>query len=151
MKTIRHGVFETNSSSSHSISISRLTDGIYDTIPPDKNGIIKLSGGQYGWEWETYSLSIDKANYAATFAKDSKEQLNILAEVIKDHTGARKVKYDFGTDDYCAYIDHQSAATETSAEFFNSKKSLKDFLFNPKSYVRTGNDNSEDPLSDWEK
>ena len=51
---IRHGVFETNSSSTHSISInSRNT--LYESITPDENDTVKLTVGQFGWDWNRYN------------------------------------------------------------------------------------------------
>lgn len=44
MKNIRNGVFETNSSSSHSISILNNCNGMYDTICPNDDGNIILEG-----------------------------------------------------------------------------------------------------------
>lgn len=46
MKTIiRRGVFETNSSSSHSISIaSEDKEFVMDTIYPDQNGVVRIVG-----------------------------------------------------------------------------------------------------------
>jgi hypothetical protein len=45
---IRHGVFETNSSSCHSISISEDSGGLLDVIYPNNDGIIELEGGEFG-------------------------------------------------------------------------------------------------------
>ena len=44
-KLIRSGVFETNSSSSHSVSVANETkEFVLDTIYPDQDGIIELRG-----------------------------------------------------------------------------------------------------------
>src|SRR5579885_45905 len=99
MKNIRNKVFETNSSSSHSISIYNATKGLYDTITPDSNGVITLTGGEFGWEWEKYNDAITKANYAAVFALGDQQMTDMLVQVIKDHTGAKEVEITC-SDDY---------------------------------------------------
>jgi hypothetical protein len=40
MENIRRGVFETNSSSSHSITIDTAYSGMFDTIEPDEEGVL---------------------------------------------------------------------------------------------------------------
>ena len=126
MKNIRHNVFETNSSSTHSICISEYSDGILDTLGVDDDGVLHLEGGQFGWEIEDYY-----------------EKRDMLVKVLKDHTGAKEVSFDFSLDDYkhnnWSYIDHQSAGT--SFEAFASEHTLKMFIFNPKSWLHTDNDN----------
>lgn len=59
MKTqIRRGVFETNSSSVHSISI--IKDNFKGSLP--KRFVINYNG-EFGWEGDTYDDSISKAAY----------------------------------------------------------------------------------------
>lgn len=135
MKNIRTNVFETNSSSSHSISISD-GDELRDTILPDENGVIHLRGGEFGWEWETYNSAESKANYCAIDCQNDLNMIKMLVEVIKEHTGARDVLFEFGK---YSYIDHQSQGTSYDA--FRSKEELRRFLFDRNSYIETGNDN----------
>ena len=60
MKIIRKNVFETNSSSTHSISISKLNDYI---LPKE----INFTFGEFGWEFSKYTSSFDKASYFKIF------------------------------------------------------------------------------------
>jgi hypothetical protein len=138
MINIRHGVFETNSSSTHSISISisKSTEGLYSTIVPDSNGVITLKGGYFNWEEDEFSDALTKCNYCAVDCVGDIEKSNMLIEVIKEHTGAKKVKIVLSEN---AYIDHQSR--ETSYKAFKNKKLLKEFLFNVNSTLTTDNDN----------
>lgn len=143
MKVTREGVFETNSSSMHSIHIARAAK-TYDTIAPNGDGDIVLEGGEFGWEEETYYDSGTKANYCAVDTEGSAEKRTMLEKVIKDHTGAKgvifKIKTDWNGGGYGnSYIDHQSDGT--SHEAFESEEVLKEFIFNPKSHLRTDNDN----------
>lgn len=149
MKIVRHNVFETNSSSTHSISINSDTE-LYDSIIPDKNGVITLTGGEFGWEWKKTNDAFVKANYCAVDVIDNEDLKDMLRSVIIEHTGAKNVVFGFklkfiGEDysTYDSYIDHQSEGTSHPA--FTSFENLKNFIFNPRSYLFIGNDNSEEP------
>lgn len=145
-KNIRNSVFETNSSSSHSISICADADGIYDTIVPNEDGVIVLAGGQYGWEWVKYNDPLTKANYSAVDQHTNPRHAAMLNEVIKEHTGAKAVVFaftsDWNTSGY-SYIDHDSVGT--AGQVFESKETLKNYLFSPKSWLYLGNDNEPHP------
>lgn len=151
MKTlIRPGVFETNSSSCHSISISSNVPK-YETLYPDEDGLLVFNGGQFGWEWKDYYKAKDKCNYVATlihelsedYRDDSDNQDAIrlkekFERVVKDHTGATEILYDLND----VYIDHQSVDSNSGPEIVDlSEQELKDLLFNPDSEISTGNDN----------
>ncbi len=157
MKKIRKAVFETNSSSSHSLHIDSKTK-LYETIYPDDDGVITLEGGQYGWEWEKTNNTIEKANYMATYALGSETQTDMLKELLLEHTGAKEVLItcsddcDYDSDNY-SYIDHQSARCEggEGGNAFNSKEDLKNFIFNTNSWLFMGNDNGPVPLNYYEE
>ena len=101
MKNIRSNVFETNSSSSHSITISN-SNIVLDTILPDKDGIIYLNGGEFGWEYDRHYSALTKANYCAiachyhdnddgniTHYNNFSFNEEMLIEVIKEQTSSR--------------------------------------------------------------
>jgi hypothetical protein len=129
----RHSVFETNSSSTHSISICHNVSGVYDTLPIN-NGVVHIYGGEFGWEQETYYFAESKADYCAQYAHDDPELCQMLKEVIMEVTGATDVIIEVN-----GYIDHQSF--DVPARAFKDKDTLKDFIFNPDSYFETDNDN----------
>lgn len=137
MINIREKVFETNSSSTHSITIASNSSGIYNTITPDK-GVVTLTGGEFGWEWKKYNDPLTKANYAAVYAQNNSIKLNTLINVIKEHTGAKEVALDVK-----GYIDHDSISKADPA--FDTPAKLKDWLFNSESWLFTGNDNETEP------
>lgn len=141
-KIIRNQAFESNSSSTHSLSISSAS-GVYDSWTPDEEGKIYLTGGEFGWGYESYFDPQSKANYCAVDSWHNQEKLEMLIRVLKEHTGATEVVLDFSCDDYkdknYSYIDHQSAGTSDTA--FESEKDLKDFIFNPRSELVIDNDN----------
>ena len=131
MKNIRFNVFETNSSSSHSISISNTrvislnnSCEILETIIPDDNGVVYLEGGEFGWENLNYHDALSKANYCLIDSIGNQNKLEMLISVIKEVTGAKEVNID----NVNGYIDHQSEGTSNKA--FSSKETLKNFIFN---------------------
>jgi hypothetical protein len=136
-KLIRKGVFETNSSSSHSISIADDTKQfIMDTLYPDQFGIVTISSDEFGWDWFKYNDALTKATYAAQQFKYDTYSLEILTEVIKEQTGANDVKF---VDLDNGYVDHQSHGIVP-----NDKESLRNFIFNKNSWLFGGNDNSRE-------
>lgn len=146
---VRRGVFETNSSSTHSISIASGAETI-DKLHVEEDGVCRIHSGEFGWEVETYSDAATKASYAMVWAKQysSEENLRLLKKVIQEHTGAKDVVFadyvgedqDLATGDYDpGYIDHQSQ--DVAAEAFQSEEKLRAFIFNPRSTLHTDNDN----------
>lgn len=139
---IRQSVFETNSSSAHSISLGKDTGKqfLLETIYPDQNGIITLTGGEFGWEWFKENDAFEKANYAAVASMNNDLFRETLIQVIKDQTGCEAIIFDF-SDEYnggdWSYIDHDS--TDVCPRDYDS---LKDFIFNKNSWLFGGNDNS---------
>lgn len=149
MKVVRKGIFETNSSSSHSISI---VGGIYtpDTFPIE-NGVCKVYPGEFGWEeYRSYSAAV-KASYCLTYIKIGKDdavddddtQSHMLRNVLKKVTGC---EVEFMPDPVVntwdqkwGFIDHQSY--DICSKAFESEDSLRNFIFNRKSYLETDNDN----------
>ena len=136
---IRHGVFETNSSSCHSVSVADETKQfVLDTIYPDQNGEILLTGGEFGWEWFKHNDAITKANYAAQSFNGNENHMEMLIDVIKEQTGAEEVLFDTEK----GYIDHDSYGTCPT-----NREELKNFIFNKNSWLFGGNDNSSaDPM-----
>ena len=77
MKTIRKSVFETNSSSTHSISIDD-SGANYTSITPDRDGNIVLKGGQFGWEIGDFNDPLTKANYCAVDQLSDEDNIKML-------------------------------------------------------------------------
>jgi hypothetical protein len=138
MQKIRKSVFETNSSSAHSLSV--VSDTIKNYCPIIvRGGELVLVGGEYGWGVELLTDSYEKANYCAVALHygwrhyvydrcnivETYEVADYILEIVKKifeivlmrETGCKRIKYDFAldwifnnTDDDLreAYIDHQS-------------------------------------------
>lgn len=150
MRTIRENVFETNSSSSHSISLSDssiISDEMMDTIPLNEDGDIVLSGGEFGWQWEKFNDAFTKANYCAVYVVLYSPHLtDRLVKVIKDQTGANNVIFNISDDvnsSTYSYIDHDSYDVAEAA--FGSDDVLRRFIFDKKSILYLGNDNEIAP------
>lgn len=150
MKSIRKSVFETNSSSTHSISID--ATGVCEPNLSVENGICQIYGGEFGWEVEDYRDARTKASYCLTYImtiirdEARRDCLGImLTKVVKEVTGARDVmfcecgKRHWDDKPNYGYIDHQS--DYVCAEAFESEEALKQFIFCPGSVLHTDNDN----------
>jgi hypothetical protein len=142
MENIRQKLFESNSSSTHSVVIDSSSE-VYRSITPDDKGEITLDGGRFGWEWRKYSDPLTKANYCAVYAKNVVQDERLISRLIgliKSHTGASHVNIVIDDD---SDIDHQSH--DTAKDVFASDDSLKNFIFGRDSILYTGNDNNDSP------
>jgi len=109
----------------------------------DEYGVITLNGGEFGWSGGDYFDAETKANYCAVDSHNDPKRTQMLIEVIKEHTGCKDVVLNIVTawdsDDHNSYIDHQSHGTSWDA--FENRQTLKQFIFNPESYLTIDNDN----------
>lgn len=135
---IRKGVYETNSSSVHSICISK------EPILNVKGRKINFYLGEYGWEFR----SVNPANYLYTAIMDQCDSERLLdkLKVILDKNG---VEYTFEpTVNERGYlenggIDHVGETEEFIDAVLNDEDMLMRYLFGEESTVYTGNDNSD--------
>ena len=136
----RIDIFETNSSSSHSISFNPWKSGKDgNNFIPDENGNVYVTGADFGWEWASYNDSVTKANYYLERYKNEPDRVELLKKVIEDYTGFNVII----VENTGGYIDHQSFDTlELPAD---DPEALKDWLFNPDNWLYTGNDNDDEP------
>lgn len=98
-------------------------------------------------------LNSDRMNYDCynkkpPFDQPSDSGLKMLEEVLKEELGVREIEWKIQVEDWdndfgpFGYIDHQSTIYEgRNWEIFESKESLKSFLFDDESYIQGGNDN----------
>lgn len=163
MEVIRVGVFETNSSSTHSICVRPQDSRGQDTLPVDSLGTCRVYPGEFGWEEEEFDDAPTKASYCLTHLKNVRNYRDgdtrytgdllryrerMLKEVIAEKTGAKLVvfvpEHESEDDGYVwGYIDHQSIEDNGGAcePAWESKETLSDFIFNRSSILRTDNDN----------
>jgi len=164
---IRKNIFETNSSSSHSISLSE--DANLSCRLPESNGVIEIECREFGWEEVTYNDAETKLSYLITYIFSSidagekadklkKEKADIeewiklipdikrnylekLSALIRDHTGSELVVVPVYYDFYpFGYIDHQSIG-EAYDILCAGDDVIVNFIFNPGSRLNTDNDN----------
>lgn len=150
-RQIRRSCFETNSSSTHAICITKegYTKGDY----------IEFEIGEFGWEFDTYSDLHSRASYLITaiFNSDkdyADEKLQQLKDILSDN-GIKYVipepkidswEYNGKTEyfyDIDGYIDHVGETREFVEAVLSDSDKLMRYLFGD-SMIITGNDNSDD-------
>ena len=135
--TIRNGVFETNSSSTHSIAVSKKKV----TNFPES---IEFYQGEYGWEHDRYSLP--SYLYTAICESNKKDEyIDKLKKVLDKHN----IKYSFD-DSWQGYIDHEYELSDFLEAIFSDEDLLLRVLFGD-SVVYTGNDNVGYSEYDYER
>lgn len=136
MKVIRRNVFETNSSSTHSICI------VKEDILDSKQNHIDFRTDEYGWEHDTLHSTFEKASYLYTGILYN-GQLELI-DGIKAILDKNNITYTFENPDHdSGYIDHGGELREFLAEYCLDENKLMRFLFSSKSFIITGNDNSD--------
>ena len=133
--TIRRNCFETNSSSSHSISLSR-NAAQFTSFEPDADGVVRLGSGEYGWGYDTFTSAWSKADYAAIDFDSYDQATAALVELIKIMTGAKAVEINV-----TGYIDHQSIGIARNIYDNDGVEGLCNFIFNTGSTLTIDNDN----------
>ena len=147
MKKIRESVFETNSSSCHSLSI-KSDDILLDYLIPDKEGNINIYTDGFGWAWEKYNNAYAKASYCLTginYVDNKSKALTNLKEVIQEQTLCNNVNLFFKKANSSCYIDHQSVENGEMNNLLFDKLKLFNFIFNKNSWLFLGNDNEPTP------
>lgn len=140
---IRKNVFETNSSSTHAICISK--EKYTGSLPNH----ITFSHGEFGWEFGEYHETEYKASYLyqaicdCNIGEDRKKKLDIIIKYL----GEYGISCDFVPNKNKKIGDGYIDQAEDTLEFVNSVLSSKErlitYLFGD-SFIVTGNDNSYD-------
>ena len=163
IKQIRRGVFETNSSSSHSISVDSSGECKYDLCV--EKGRVNAPCGEFGWEEVSYNDSRTKLSYLVTalvstvrdYVDNSKKRLPFeeliktsshyneylqLCEVIKECCNANLIVLP-EIDGYqsLGYIDHASIDVAFDNVLSKGHSIIRQFLFSDKSILYIDNDN----------
>lgn len=167
MRKIRTGVFETNSSSSHSIALNTIPrSGRYNSvfgIEPDENGYIHAELGEFGWGYDVLYNTLDKLSYVLTIAISSMgdsiksaedfyqtEDFKMIQECVKEHGVNGLIvdnvivvnKYGDRTwTEYGGYIDHQSQFGSVQGFLDAYGITLEELIFTDKYNIIIDNDN----------
>lgn len=146
MKTqIRKGAFETNSSSTHSICISK------EPVGDVKDRHIDFDIGEFGWQFDT----ADTADYLYTAILCQENYVELLdrLKTILDESGVHYTmkepldktwKDDLGYVHHYleyGYVDHDEDLRDFIEAVLSDKDLLFRYLFDNDSVVYTGNDN----------
>lgn len=152
-RQIRKSVFETNSSSTHAICITKKKDN-YKL--PDH---IDFEFGEFGWECEEYNDTYNKASYLITaifsFSKsEADEKLAQLKSILDSHNITysipepkvksytwNKTEHFYYDLDY-NYIDHAGETKKFVDAVLSDSEKLFRYLFGD-SFIITGNDNDD--------
>lgn len=150
-RQIRKGIFETNSSSIHAI-----------TIVDDENLIlpesISFRGGAFGWEQETYIDPESRASYLYTTIVDIgcvDEYVPKIKEILEKHQISfefeqlNETKTDFLDPKHYCFVDHAYQNKTFVDVICNDEKLLLNYLFGDGSSVCTGNDNCYDDINTY--
>ena len=144
-RQIRRSVFETNSSSTHAICISKEKLN-KDDFPK----FVPFTHGEYGWEFAVYGDTWTKASYLyeAIFACYYNNEIEIqnkcskIAEMLDKydiHCGFAQTK---DTKWGNGYIDHGGETIDFVEAVLEDEQKLLSYLFGD-SFVVTGNDNGD--------
>lgn len=159
MKQIRLNVFETNSSSTHSISFSGRNNECYNNIEVDAyDNKVHVCLGEFGWEIDSHTDSATKLQYLITYicqqnglttwyGGNFEDNLKELQELEDFQNVEECVRYELNCDgieidSLEGYIDHQSVYGDNLREYFDYEgvDNIHQFIFG-NVIVHTDNDN----------
>lgn len=154
---IRHGVFETNSSSTHSICIVKDAELI---IPKS----LHFDFGEFGWECDTLQSLGEKASYLYTglIANNRKEDADKIIQLLKDkgievtaeepiftdksYTDSDGKLVEYTSGENIGYVDHSDEMTSFLNAVCEDEGKLMRYLFSDLSFIITGNDNDDEDV-----
>ena len=147
MVKIRSGVFETNSSSTHTIVVTERKT--------EPGAIVDFQIGEFGWEIERYASVDEKASYLYTLSCEQlgRDTYQDFYEILCKYgvkctcsQPAKFVKSSYSDYTYLdnGYVDHcyEDDAKRFVEHMMNHEHALIKFLFSDESFVVTGNDNT---------
>lgn len=154
MRQIRQNTFETNSSSTHSICISK------NPVVDVRNKHVYFGSGEFGWSTDTVT---DTASYLYTAMvtayspQEFREKLEKLKNILDkygityDFSPVEEIKSDYNPDysylvftrDEYASVDHAAECIPFIESLLNDEDMLLRYLFGD-SCIYTGNDNSNE-------
>ena len=161
-KKTRQSVFETNSSSIHSLSVRNADSSDAIRKYMQENGkTLNIKGDSFGWEFETYDTPDKKLSYIYTLAcsygwDEYLTMREFMREALQNvgfepiFEGMRERKYSADGDSFVepiqrnswdVCIDHAECLKNFAEKIFSDKNLLLSFIFNEGSFILTGNDN----------
>ena len=159
---IRQNIWETNSSSMHSLQINNTHVSNYSGLRIDNDGYIHSEFGEFGWGYDEYYDPREKLSYALTMVAETEKYtsedefyhtagFNAIENLIVDKLGCLGVivddadiyKTSWGVN-HTGYIDHQSCEGYGSLQDFLNDYSitLEEFIFSDGVGLIIDNDNN---------
>lgn len=170
-RVIRRSVFETNSSSVHSVSISN--NDLQDShLTVNDDGYIEVDPGEFGWGVESFTDQTTKLEYLVMMAMETEGKECTSIEEFYQTEGFQHInreiacycnckgiivpelkieKHTYKTDkgeerfyiNHEGYIDHQSCENYGSLKEFldDYRTTVIEFVFNPGAILHISNDN----------
>lgn len=142
MYKLRKGVFETNSSSTHSFIINRKVQNPIQLELTNGDLILNFEQLEFDWACVKYNEFDIKLNYYVSSCYNNPLKLKILHILLKEVTGANNVIFNFPVNSNGAIL--YSNIDNQSSNFYrviNTYEDLYCYLFNPNSYLLLGSDN----------
>ena len=139
-RQIRKNVFETNSSSTHSICITK------NDILDEKRNWLTFYTGEFGWEEGTLYSITSKASYLYTAILYMEEYYGYegLLNKLKDTLDKNNIECEFiKPENDWWYIDHGEDLVDFINDVLSDESRLMRYLFSSDSFIITGNDNSD--------
>lgn len=158
-RRIRKSVFESNSSSTHSLSIKKrgCTENL--CVDPETNKVI-THFGEFGWGYDKFTDPVNKLSYLVTMLVETHEDCKSMEELcetedfkrindaVAEHCNCsgiiidEKIEYDDdeygGWLEHDGYVDHQSVMPIRKL-FYDC--SVEEFIFDPGVVLIIDNDN----------
>lgn len=150
---VRRSVFETNSSSSHSLTLGKAALVAPMLFQSERElGVVEVPLGRFGWEQDTYNAFHDKLSYVVTqiatmlnlhYDMEQSEaraklyadpRMVLVSKVVREFAGV-----ELEVAPTPGYVDHQSVGL--CDELFADEAKLRQFLFDETSLFETDNDN----------
>lgn len=151
MIQIRKGVFETNSSSSHSIVVMKEPYTTDETLPDWRlrnEGIVHFPSYDlsFGWGKDILSNPYGRLCYAIASYSDDDDKIDEICELcrknVKGFNGFRFDHAEYGDGIDRGYVDHLSYGL-LQQTLDECGVSLEEFIFNNRYIVIIDNDNSD--------
>lgn len=138
---LRRSVFETNSSSVHTLSF-RKTECVTGEVEVGESLVVGL--GEYGWGYEELDSPLEKLDYLCLLSAELEGDLSLVDSMIMKVFGnSLWSKLELAEGDKRGYIDHQSKHDSIFNELLGlDSDSLKSFFFDPSNKIIITNDNN---------
>lgn len=161
-RIVRKGVFESNSSSCHSLQIVTGNFEEQNLIVDDFENKVIVQFGEFGWGFYKYDDPLTKLSYLLTmliecnsdckslesfYELEEFEKLNSMiachcnCDGIKIDSKISACKWDERYNDHDGYIDHQSMFSSVNDFLEYYSVSAEEFIFNPAIELIIADDN----------